>query len=380
MIISADVHLGLSSDSVMLENMLPSKVQMTIDRLNYLVDVAAKEIDKSLILAGDIHDSPNPPAYISSLLLKAFVRAIEKRVSIYVIPGNHDCNTYWSSTQVPRSAKFSNLIVFDDDISYVPVAGFMLVFLPHLPMRIAREQNTSGSWADYISSKVKAESIKLPLVLIAHGQPDVDFESGSESVMEAGNAMTFDVAKLFKIFHYIFLGHIHKHQSLYGKLFIPGSLVMNSFSEVGEAKGYFVLKKGKTPIFVKFPKSKWEYCLLDLDISKGDSLPTKAEIKKMLHGNMVKVRLKIRNQLQVERKRITQLVESTGVTVCRFEVINAAKKRVSVSASIPKEDVHFSLDHDELLNTYIKSSKEDKKTKDVALSFGKKVVEKCLKS
>lgn len=377
MIHIADLHLGLSSDSLDIDG-IPSKVVWSFERLHFLLSVAKQQKDKSVLIAGDIFDSPDPPSYVISLFLRWLSEAEEASVNIALIPGNHDYGFQWSATSVIDFSGYRNVSVFEG-IGIAHIANSTVLFLPHFGKvqlgEIARRGGIQKALSEFFILNKRKEKVDL---IICHGQPSVQFDEGSEARIEAGNAMVLDPVILSKFGKYIFMGHVHRHQQI-NHLYIPGSIITNDFAEVGDHKGYYVYDGKKPPQFIRFPKSnKWEYCHLDLDLRHRGDLPSPKELKEMLSGNMVKVRVKAKDRLQVERKKIVALVESLGAHVFRFEV-EVPQRKKSSEETLAEEEVYQGGNYASLFFEYMKKQKMKTVDRNLAVKLGKEIIASCLK-
>lgn len=369
MIIAADIHYGLSSDSVLVDG-VASKIRWTALRVRFLIERAAGEKDRTLLIAGDIFDSHNPNPYILASFLDLLRYGEEMRVQIYLIPGNHDCGFDWSATDVIHSAGLAQTVVVTAPDVWATPAGDVL-FVPHLT-----SWRDDGKLWDRLRFQAKEHR---PILVVAHGQFSMKYEGGSEEVLEAGNAMVFNPVHLAKLAPYAFVGHIHTHQSLtLGKrvpIHIPGSLITNDFAEAGDRKGYYVYRVGKKPSFRVFSDAEWKYAVLDLDVRELEE-PYDAILEKKLAANMLKLRLKVPEGAPVDRKGITRAIEKLGAHVCRVETEILRRRKRKTKAEGPP--VHASLDHSTLLRGFLSRKHITTAEKTAAYRVGEEIIQKCL--
>ena len=373
MIIAADVHYGLSSDSVPTEDGVPSKIRWTMERLKVLAQAAVKEPDKTLVIAGDIFNSSDPSSFIFSTFLDFLAWTAELEVVVLLIPGNHDCGFDWAATEVVRSSSFSNVFTYTEpDIVDTSVGNILLV--PHMP-----------GWRDDVKLMDRLRFMakeRKPTVGIAHGQFSLDYKHGSEDSLEAGNAMVFNPLELVRICPHWYIGHIHAHQDLMvgsvARIHIPGSIITNDFAEVGQRKGYYVVRRGKTPLFRMFPDGDWQYTVLDVDLRTLDR-PYEKSLKERLRGNMLKVRLKVPEGEVHERLAVRAALEALGAHVCRIETEIIRKRASSLKSQKKGAPVHFELNHSALLKAFLAKTDLAPADRILAQRTGEEIIQECLK-
>lgn len=372
MIVTADLHLGLSSDSFTTDG-LPSKFTDTLELLREMVQAASKEKDKLLVIAGDLFDTSHPKAYVIAGVFEAFGYAQKLEVQIVVLPGNHDCDVRWHALVVAEKANFPNVKVVT-----APNTIGRISYLPHMPAAVEDSfLKIHGSYGEFFK-KNKGD------ILIGHAHTGGAINS-SEVEIEAGNALEFNPKK-FPPFDLVLLGHVHKHQVIkaivrkkqYGIVY-PGSPVMCNFGEVNDEKGYLAVNPYTADWkFVEFETEVHEYKQIKLDLLSKDELdldPTK--IKKAAEGKLLKIIVYARDSLQIEEAKIRKAFNEFGKVV-RFEYVVVSPERGS---SLQEEEVVFSgLDHVDLLAQYL-MMRGDRLTREerlLAMKLGKEVIAECL--
>ena len=370
MIITADVHLGLSSDSVQTESGLPSKVEDTKARLIEVIDYAVEEEDDQVVIAGDLFDSVSPKPYIVEVLFDVLHYAKKKGIQITIIPGNHDCDIKWSSTVIPDKASFPNVSVIK-----VPTTCTFekrkVNFLPHLPKRAEEEFfKMYGSYGAYFK-KNRGD------VLIGHAYPTGAVNS-SEREMEAGNAIEFN-RKDFPKYELVVLGHVHKLQVLMQSnsydIVCPGSIPMCNFGEVSDDKCFMHLDLSTMQYEMISFTAGQQYKQVKIDLVNKDALNLSAKkIKRIAKGKLLKIVVHARDALQVEETEIRKAFDRFGKVV-RFEYVIEDR-----NGSTEEDDVVFSgLDHQALLVEYLKKRGDlSTEVRREAQEIGEEIIVECL--
>lgn len=374
MIVTADWHLGLTSDSIYKDG-LPSKLTDTLKLAGEMIRVAAKEKDRTLVIAGDLFDSTNPKSYVVAELFKKFREAQKLHVKVYLLPGNHDCGIQWSSLILAEGANYPNVTVIT-----APTSLEGIDFLPHLP-KVAEEpflRDFESYGAFFRGTKSK--------ILIGHAHKEGSVTS-SEAEIEAGNAIVYDPREFPSTYSLVILGHIHQHQELpiiVGKkkysIVYPGSPIMCNFGEVRSTKGY--LRVGMLGgefwtdwEFIPFKSKVHEYKQIKLDLLHKDTLDLSPEkIKRIAKGKMLKIVVYARDSLQVEEAKIRKAFNEFG-RVFRFEYAVQHKDRERLEA---EEIIFTGLSHVDLLQEYLKGKTdltiEEKRR---AMRIGEGIIAKC---
>ncbi len=382
MIITADLHLGLVTDSIIDESGLPSKFLDTLLLFSEMIAVATKHKDKSLIIAGDLFDSLSLKPYIIEGLFSCFKEANNVGVKIYIIPGNHDCDARWTALVIARSANYGNVIVHTmPKLAEEFADGIKVDFLPHMPtnveQRFLEEFKTFGKFFKGSKSNI----------LISHANKS-GAVNASEVEMEAGNAIEFNPAEFPSTYDFVFLGHIHKHQEIAvtsrGNSYLiiyPGAPPMCDFGESTLVKGYIEVEKQSGSVqqkFVPFKSRIHEYKQIKLNLISKDSLDLSAEkIKKAVLGKLLKITVYARDSLQIEEAKIRRAFNEFGKVV-RFEYIIQGRSQGDLESE-NEEAILGGLNHTALLKAYLKDRSElDRDSRALSLKIGTEVINSCL--
>lgn len=228
--------------------------------LTQILQIADAEQPDCVLIAGDIWDKPVPGADAVAVFDDFLVQLAKRRLSVFMIPGNHDS---------PERVSFGGRLMTQSGVyparpydgKLAPVAlqdSFGSVFfylLPHIrPLQIRRffPDEPIESTNDAVRA-VLAHAAPSPAernVLVAHqfvtGAATCDSEE-----LSVGGSDNVD-ASLFAPFDYAALGHIHNPQHISRpEVRYCGTPLKYSFSEAKHEKSVTVielLEKGNTAI------------------------------------------------------------------------------------------------------------------------------------
>lgn len=238
----ADLHLGKRLKEVSL-----------IEDQHFILLQFIKMIDEvqpdALLLAGDIYDKAIPPVDAINLF-DDFLNQISKRkIPVFIISGNHDSQdrmTFGSKLMETSGIHFSkSYSSYKEDEKIQPVQlqdefGSVNIFL--LPFVRPIEKSYTQAMNEAIG-RMQIDSSQRN-VLVAHQLVTGSERSDSEDIT-IGTLDDVDT-KVFDIFDYVALGHIHKPQKCGSeKIQYSGSPLKYSFSEVKHKKGVNLVELGE---------------------------------------------------------------------------------------------------------------------------------------
>jgi exonuclease SbcD len=233
--LSADLHLGISSWgkinpktglNTMVEKFL-AELEATADRL-----IAAKA--DIWIIAGDIFHTPNPTNVVRQGFTRVLQRVISQGIDVLIVTGNsHDRPVSFGTQhslaeleamEIPGLTIVSESRIMDYD-------GFRILCLPWQrdPNDIMRDAQ------DLLEQLPPGKAILVGHFTVSGAM------TGSEKAFELYGDGTVPIEAIMDPrIEFAFLGHIHKHQSLFNKVFYIGSMERVDFGERFEEKGSMV--------------------------------------------------------------------------------------------------------------------------------------------
>lgn len=378
MLITADSHIGKSNDNPP-GTILPIKCVDVRTRLFELLDAAEKK-SVPLIIAGDVFDKENPPAYAHDIFVEFLDEAQKREIPLYIIPGNHDCGAVWSALMVSRR-------MFDcppSEITIVMDRPFVLTYkkmsvclIPHLPKKqyasILEEHGTVKEWVCKETGKKSFD------VLVTHAHVDGAVSSSETELMESGTAYHF-TPNDWPSFKLGVFGHVHKHQVLKIKrsatVIYPGSIIMNDFGERKDIKGFVTVEKTEGGIdwtFEKFTSDVTRYKQIKIDLLTKDVFTTTDPQLKKLKGYLLKIVVHTDDLAKVDEVEIRKIFNKYSYVV-RFERVHYQAGKTSID--IEDDDVIFSgVAYDKLLKSWLNKREGIRDSiKRLALKIGKEVV------
>lgn len=349
MLITADWHLGNDSDSPP-GNDTPTKANDTYNSICELVDVA-KFSGCSIVVAGDVFNTSNPPAFAYDTFLRILNYAKKRSVSMHFIPGNHDIHSKYFGLRAMKALLQYNIKIHTTP-SVLHIDGEKVCIIPHMSRltlsKIESKYKTLRNYIDTISPNTVFN------YLISHVHVNGVSDSFDRLIAEPGNALLY-VPKEWPKFKIGFFGHIHKAQSLSvnGRSIIyPGSPIVQNFGEVNNV-GCYVYADGDKVIFKEFKTPVTKYFILDLDLSLTNHIEFTGDFLEKLKGMVVKVRVLTDDYGKINECEIKKKLNKVCY-VARFEKkLTTYKNNLLVEK--PREPVTIDLTPNTLLNNWLRN-------------------------
>lgn len=368
MIFVSDWHLGLETDSILIEG-VPSKVRDSIVRIRELIKYAAKT-HQIIVVAGDINETVNPKSYVHAALVGVLDYASQRGVSIYFIPGNHDCDINWTSLLVGKSAyKHSGLIQFILKPTVLKLEEKKVCFIPHIP-----RGNIKG-YETYLGM-VREEVCSKADIVVSHALAKSALNISDSVLAESNNALPFNKDLFPKSPLYI-LGHVHNHQIITignSKVVYPGSITMNDFGERHDKKGFVVLNEKADIKFIPFHSRVHDYAQVNLNLVGKARLELQDSKLLKVKDKILKIVVRTDNYDKVDELYIKSKFAKYSF-VARFETIHEGSS-ITTKLVMPKATPNAKLLHTKLLKKWLDGQEEESdSTKQLAYRLGKKIVE-----
>ncbi len=379
MIVAGDFHLGLTSDSVLVDG-VPSRIVDTKTRLMEAMQIAAEEPDKTLAIAGDLfHRYALEPMTVEAVL-QAFHFANKLGIKVYLIPGNHDCDVRWSATVLAKEMRRTDLITISKP-TYVLKIG---IFLPHMPRSIEipflKKEKSYGTYITHI-----LEGEKKKLLLIGHAHVNGAANAFGFDIRGSGTAMEFNPKQFPAAFSLAIFGHIHCHQIIHSgrgyDIVYTGPAIATNFGEVDVPNGCIRVdpKIGKWE-FVRYASKVHEYKHIKINLTDRKGLPSfdEEKIKSTVGGKLLKITVFAKSAFHVDEAGIKKVFNKYA-TVMRMEYKIESSRTPTTVEGKKQEILLGSLDHMTLLKDFIRKTEgPSKEVKDRAVEVGREVVSECL--
>ena len=247
----ADLHIGKRVH----ERLMLDEQEHAFEQL---VSIAEQEAVDAVLVAGDVFDRTNPSSDALELSERFFAAFVQRRIPVFVIPGNHDsaqqvayCSTITAAAGLHVARPYRGEIEaypLQDDWGTVQV--HLLPFVRPIDVRAAFPQRKEEIKTHHDAVRVALEEHPMALgvrhVLVAHQfvtAAGVDPERcESETQVSLGGLDNVD-ASLFDAFNYVALGHIHGPQRIgRDEVRYAGSPLKYSFSEINQKKAACIVE------------------------------------------------------------------------------------------------------------------------------------------
>ncbi|MBD2296825.1 exonuclease SbcCD subunit D [Anabaena sphaerica FACHB-251] len=245
--------------------------------------VKAKELEvDAVLIAGDIFETPNPPAEAERVAYQFFQGLQAAKIPAVAIAGNHDSASRFDGIAnllslanvhilgQPRSVKQGGLITLETPNGKLRVAAMpfaserRLLTVENLwamdeLQQISNYKERLGKCLNNLASGFHDDSVNI---LMAHLTIDGARLANSEKSYHTKETYALAGQSLPNA-QYIALGHIHKPQriSAASPTYYCGSLIQVDFGEAGEDKGFYLIDvepglPAKKPEFISIPCQK----------------------------------------------------------------------------------------------------------------------------
>lgn len=218
--------------------------------LEQILEIINAEAPDAVIIAGDVYDKTVPPAEAVQLFSDFITDLARRKISCFIISGNHDSAERISFGSEIMSVGGVHLSpVYNGTVKPVPledefgrVSFYMLPFVKPSAVRRCLDSEELQSYGEAVAAAVEKMDIdkKLRNVLITHQFVTGAELSESEDISAGGSESV--PAEIFSDFDYTALGHIHRPQNIGGeKIRYCGTPLKYSFSEANQQKSVTVV-------------------------------------------------------------------------------------------------------------------------------------------
>ena len=234
----SDLHLGKR----LIEHSFAEDQKYILDEI---LKCLKEEKPEVILIAGDIYDRAVPSAEAVELFDAFLTELSESGIAVMIIAGNHDSAERLAfAGGIMRRSNIFISPVYTGNIekvtlsdAYGPVHFYLLPYLrPSQIRRYHEEEMANSEEAFRILIKELHINTEERNVLMAHQFVSGAEQSGSEEFSIGG--VDAIPASIFADFDYTALGHIHKQQTMLGKIRYSGTPLKYSFSEIHNLNGY----------------------------------------------------------------------------------------------------------------------------------------------
>lgn len=369
---TSDWHVGRTNHSKIFQDGSCTKFTDTLEAIEKIKQIIKEREIDIVIDSGDLFQISKPnPFYISSMIDQ--INEIKKMVSLYItISGNHTASPSTNYNAIsPLKSSFKDVensyFFYDTEIETVQYNDLNFVCMPHT--NILRKKTTEEIESILEKTPTAISQTKMNF-LITHIPIDGCEFSYDETQLVAPTIGMKKAIKIFKQFHLVCLGDIHKHQKIGENAFYAGSIIQNTFNEEGETKGVYIYEVDsvdKTFDYEFVPIEGRKYTTIKLkdikDVEKYNS--------KDYSGDILQIKLDITDDekiLKYDQILQDHFIDSLFV-IPSFSLINAEGK---VVANLSTSNLI------ESLTTYIAEVYNEDKDKELLTNEAKDILEKKL--
>ena len=182
---------------------------------------------------GDLFERPNPTPLLIAESIRHFNEVDKQIARSFWLVGNHDRPSRGEHHALLPLVEVGAKVVAEPD-TWELDDGVVILTLPYVTDWMARQRGFESAqvWLDEYA-KDTVEGLEDGERLYVVGHLDV---YGSEHSDERDIGLHVPTALLESAEH-IWLGHVHKHQSVGGNVTIVGSAIVANFGEADEVKG-----------------------------------------------------------------------------------------------------------------------------------------------
>ena len=221
-----------------------------------LAPALAGEVDL-VVHAGDVFDRPTIAPAVAYEALDPLRRIADRGVPVFIVPGNHE------RSRLPhaRFASHPNVRIFDRPRTFAATVRGTTIALSGFPYE---RRDVRTRFAELVEQTAWRRERAAHRVLCMHhcvegatvGPVGFTFTTAADVIRAS------DVPRDFAA---VLSGHIHRHQvlttdpsgrPLETPVLYPGSIERTSVAEIGEPKGFMVVRLGTS---VGEPRASWEF-------------------------------------------------------------------------------------------------------------------------
>lgn len=244
----SDLHLGKR----LLERSLIEDQEYILKKI---LNVIKKEEPDGIMIAGDIYDKSIPSAEAVELFDWFLSELAKEKQEVFIISGNHDsAERIAFGSSIFRNSGIHISPVYNGKIEPVHFKDADIWLVPFIkPVHVKRfyPDKEISTYADAFKVLIDDMDIddRKTNIMLAH-QFVTGAEKGGSEEMSIGGVDNID-ASLMEQFDYVALGHIHKKQTIAGKIRYCGTPLKYSFSEISNKNSVTVIEITKDGLQIR---------------------------------------------------------------------------------------------------------------------------------
>jgi exonuclease SbcD len=365
-LIVPDIHIGksLSLGRVSIGSQMNSRLTDQLALLDWILAHAIARAINHIIITGDVFDDVKPAPYLLALFISWLKKCEANDIHVHIIQGNHDMlrtgTNNASSLDVIIEADLPTVSVYKD-ITTIFVGTTAITLVPFRDRKFFNLDSNSAA-LDYVSNILAYELASIPShyrkILVGHLAIEGAIYIGDE-VDDVANELICPL-DMFAGYDYVWMGHIHKHQTLQTKtanrplIAHVGSMDISDFGEVGESKVIITIDEIietitlPTRVLMKAP------IVIPADIKDGTQfvIDQLAAISNLSNA-IVRVEIQISSPetLPLDRNAIEKVLYTAGV----FNVSGILQSKTTTTVKKKEAALTTSMDVPSSIKTWITS-------------------------
>lgn len=363
----ADLHLGIERyGQIDPATGASTRLADFLRVFDLIIDTAIAEEVDAILFAGDAYKNRDPSPTHQREFARRLRRIVEAGIPIILLVGNHDLPYAWgraTSIEIFEALAVPGVTIADRlaTITVETRSGpLQIVTLPWVTRSIllGREELRGAGMEEVqhvlheavverLAEQAAALDRALPAVLLAHATIQ-GASYGSERSVMLGQDLIFTRNDLAADhFHYVALGHIHKHQSVsqHPPIVYAGSPERIDFGEEHEEKGFVLVDLAPaaggwqaTPCFRPLPARRFQTLRLRAFGSdpQGDLIrliERSGDLKETIVRLLIDMAPEAEGQVRpIELRRALRLAGVAHVAAIRLESTSIARARLPIAA------------------------------------------------
>ena len=375
LLIIPDPHLGkgLNLGKVGIGNQMNSRLADQLGLLDWILTQAIARAIDHIIITGDVFDEVKPSPSLIALFIAWLKRCESNDIHVHIIQGNHDMlrsgMNNSSSLDVIIESDMPNVSVYKD-ITTIFIEGTAITLVPFRDRKFFN-LNSCTEALNQVASILAYELASIPShyrkILIGHLAIEGAIYIGDE-VDDVANELICPLS-MFAGYDYVWMGHIHKHQTLQSKtatrplIAHVGSMDISDFGEIDETKVIITIDDAIETITLPTRALKKVPISIPADIKDG----TQFVIEQLamltnLSGSIIRVEIHIASPetLPIDRNAIEKALYASNV----FNVSNITQNKVPTTVKKKEAALTTSMDVPSSIKTWITSKVPDTKQAD----------------
>ena len=362
-IILGDVHLGKSQayGKNTIGSQLNTKLNDQLNLLDWTLEQAIEEQASHIIITGDIFEDPKPPPTIIAYFISWLKKCQINNLQIHLIIGNHDVLRtgfiYSSPLDIIAEAELEHVHIYKE-INTILIDSSAFTFMPFRD-RKSFGTNSNAEALSLLQDNLTYELASIPItykkIVIGHLALEGSIPIGDE-IDDISNEL-FCPFSMFEGYDYVWMGHVHKPQTMQKQnpyIAHIGSMDVSNFGETDHNKIIVVFDcTGLTPpvnkklptrslkkISITVPKDtvdSTQYVIEQIESSKSDL--NKAIVK--LEISLADIETSSVNKSQIEKYLLDQgtfniagILESKKISVVKKDNNNSIDTKMDISSAI----------------------------------------------